>query len=209
MAELVVTEDLPRAVERLFVEIAPRVVVLGGGSTPRASYERLAGLDYPWDDVHVILSDERCVPADHPDSNVRMLDEALLSKVPAGVLRLAGNLCDPAAHDGEVRELLERRPLDLAILGLGADGHTASLFPGDPALEEADRAVVRVERDDHPRLTLTVPVLSSARVAAFVVSGRSKRRAVQQLLTGADIPAAMVHAARVVVLADEPAAAVR
>ncbi|MGH2724534.1 MAG: 6-phosphogluconolactonase [Actinomycetota bacterium] len=206
MAELIVTDDLPEAVVRLFLETAPRVVALAGGSTPRASYERLAKLDYPWEDVDVIPTDERCVLPAHPDSNFRMLDEALLSKVPARVLWLAGESCDADAHDAEVRELLERLPLDLAILGLGADGHTASLFPGDPALEERERAVVRVDRGDHPRLTLTLAVLSSARVAAFVATGESKRRAVEQLLSGEDIPAARIQAPRVMVVADREAA---
>jgi 6-phosphogluconolactonase len=136
-----------------------------------------------------------------------MIHEALLSKVSARVLRLAGEACDADAHDAEVRKLLERRPLDLAILGLGEDGHTASLFPGDPALEERDLAVVRVDRDDHPRLTLTVPILSSARVAMFVVAGASKRHALESLLAGEDIPAGRVKAARVIVVADPSAGA--
>ena len=92
------------------------------------------------------------------------------------------------------------------LLGLGEDGHTASLFPGDPALRVTDRRVVRVERPDHVRLTLAVPVLSAARVALFLVSGSAKRDAVGRLLRGEDIPAAKVEAQEVVIIADEAAA---
>jgi 6-phosphogluconolactonase len=116
-----------------------------------------------------------------------------------------------SAEDAE-RELREHfgggvPRFDLVFLGLGADGHTASLFPGHPALEERTRLVVRVDRPDHPRLTLTLPVLSAARIAMFLVSGEGKRAALRRLLEGdLAIPAARVAAERVVVVAD-PAAA--
>ena len=96
--------------------------------------------------------------------------------------------------------------LDLAVLGLGQDGHTASLFPGDPALDETERWVVRVERPDHPRLTLTLPLLSSALIAMILVTGESKRDALRRLLARDDIPAARVRSNRVVVIADAAAA---
>ncbi len=199
-------DDPPEAALRLFVEASPRVVALAGGTTPRRFYERLATLRYPWDQVHVVPTDERCVPPGHEDSNFRMLDRALLSRIPATVHRLAGETCDPALHDREVRDLLRRAPLDLALLGLGEDGHTASLFPGHPALAEAERAVVRVDGQGHPRLTLTLPVLSSARVALFLVTGSAKREALRCLLAGEDLPATRVEAGRVVVVADPKAA---
>jgi 6-phosphogluconolactonase len=94
---------------------------------------------------------------------------------------------------------------DLVFLGLGEDGHTASLFPGDPALGERTRLVVPVRRPDHPRLTMTLPVLSAAKVAIFLVSDSNKNGALSQLLAGGDIPAARVKAQRVLVIADRGA----
>jgi 6-phosphogluconolactonase len=205
--ELRVVDDLAAAAADLFLEVAPRTVALAGGTTPRRAYERLASLDYPWTDVDVFFGDERCVPPDHPDSNFRMAHQALLSKVPARVHRMPGESCDALAYQQELRAVLGTNLLlDLVILGLGVDGHTASLFPGDPAIQETERLVVRVERPDHPRLTLTLPVLSASPVALFLVEGERKREAVRRLLTGDVIPAARVASDRVVILAD-PAAA--
>jgi 6-phosphogluconolactonase len=105
-----------------------------------------------------------------------------------------------------MRAVLGEPPrLDLALLGLGEDGHTASLFPGDPALDERARYVVAVDRPDHPRLTLTVPVLSAAATAVFLATGKHKRTSLRRLLDGDDIPAARIRAERVVVVADEAA----
>jgi 6-phosphogluconolactonase len=205
--ELRVVDDLSAASTDLFLEIAPRSLALAGGTTPRRCYESLASLEYPWSEVDVFFGDERCVPPDHPDSNFRMAREALLSRVPARVHRMPGESCDAAAYERELRNVLGPNPaLDLVVLGLGEDGHTASLFPGDPALEEEMSLVLRVERPDHSRLTLTLPVLSAAPVAVFLVEGKRKREALRRLLTGAGIPAARVRAERVVILAD-PAAA--
>src|SRR5207253_8703768 len=95
---------------------------------------------------------------------------------------------------------------DLLFQGLGEDGHTASLFPGDPALGVTDRLVVLVERPDHTRMTLTLPVLSAARLAVFLVSGVGKREPLRELMSGGGIPAARVASERVVVLADRDAA---
>jgi 6-phosphogluconolactonase len=123
------------------------------------------------------------------------------------VHEMPGETCDAQSHEGELRQIIGPEPhLDLAVLGLGADGHTASLFPGDPVLEIRDRWVAEVERPDHARLTLTLPVLSSARVAMFLVSGEDKREALRRLLDAEDIPATRVKAGRIVVVAD-PAAA--
>jgi 6-phosphogluconolactonase len=205
--ELRVVEDLASVAAELFIEVAPRTVALAGGTTPRRSYERLASLEYPWHQVEVFFGDERCVPPEHPDSNFRMAHETLLSKIPARVHRMPGESCDASAYERELRAALDATlSIDLVILGLGEDGHTASLFPGDAALEETERLVVQVERPDHPRLTLTLPILSAAPHALFLVEGEGKREAVRGLLTGADIPAAGVAAERVIVLAD-PAAA--
>ena len=208
--ELIVAEDFAAECERRFLDASPRTLALSGGRTPRPVYERLATLDYPWSETKVFFGDERCVPPDHPDSNYRMAFEALLSRVPAEVYRMPGETCDASAYEADLRRAFGPGipSFDLVFLGLGDDGHTASLFPGDRALEEQERLAVRVERPDHPRLTLTLPVLSAAKLAIFLVSGPGKRDALKRLLAGdTTIPAARVHAAQVLVIAD--AAAVR
>jgi 6-phosphogluconolactonase len=207
VAELLVTDDVVGVAMGEFLKAAPRVLALGGGTTPRPLYERLSAIDYPWSDVDVLFTDERCVPPDHPDSNYGMVDRALLSRLdsPPRAHRMPGETCDADAHEVELRRAFGALRLDLAVLGLGADGHTASLFPGEPVLKERVRWVARVTRPDHPRITLTLPVLSSARLALFLVAGEEKRGAVARLLAGEDIPAAGVSADRVLVVA-EPAA---
>ncbi len=209
MTDLVVTDDLVEAALELYLDVEPRTLALSGGSTPRPLYERLAQVPYPWEQVDVLFTDERCVPPDHAHSNFRMVDEALLSRLARRprVHRMPGETCDADTHERHLREVFgDRIPLDLAVLGLGADGHTASLFAGDPALEETGRWVADVERPDHPRLTLTLAALSSAAAAMFLVTGEEKRPALRRLVAGDDIPATRVRANRVLALAD-PAAA--
>jgi 6-phosphogluconolactonase len=206
--ELVVAPDIAGAAAERFIALRPRFVALAGGSTPRRLYELLAVCDLPWSETEVFFGDERCVPPDHPDSNYRMAHEALLSRVQARVHPMPGETCDAAAYEEELTRVFGTGPpeFDLVLLGLGVDGHTASLFPGDPALNVTDRRVVRVQRPDHPRLTLTLPVLSAAKVAMFLVSGESKREPLRRLLAGVDIPAARVRAHHVIIIADEAAA---
>lgn len=206
--ELLVTENIAVAAVRLFLEIQPRTLTLAGGSTPRAFYERLRHVGYDWHGVDVFFGDERCVPDNHPDSNFRMAEEALLSKVAARVHRIDGERCDPDIYERELEASFGAGfpRFDLVVMGLGEDGHTASLFPGDPALDILDRSVARVSRPDHARITLTFPVFSAANVALFLVEGSPKAGALKQLLEGSDIPASRVKARRVVILAD-PAAA--
>jgi 6-phosphogluconolactonase len=208
VADLVVTSDVAAAATEEFLRGAPRIVALAGGRTPRAFYQRLGEADFRWPEVDVLFTDERCVPPDHLDSNFRMVQESLLSRLdpPPRVHRMPGESCDAGAHEETLRETFGELQLDVAILGLGADGHTASLFPGDPLLDERIRWVGRVERPDHPRLTLTTPVLSAARMALFLVTGAEKGPALRRLVAGDDIPAARVTADRVLIVAD-PAAA--
>ena len=209
--ELLVTSDIPETVADLFLHQRPRAVVLAGGRTPGAVYARLAAERYDWGTVDVFFSDERCVPPDHRDSNFRMAKEALLSRVPARVHRMPGETCDAAGYEKELRAVFgEGLPtFDLVFLGLGTDGHTASLFPGDPALEESHRLVVKVARPDHHRLTLTLPLLSASKLAVFLVSGAEKREALQRVLADEDLPAARVAARRVLIIADAAAAPTR
>jgi 6-phosphogluconolactonase len=206
--ELLVTPDIAEVATRLFLRQRPRTLILAGGRTPRELYLRLATQVYDWDSVDVFFSDERCVPPDHPDSNFRMANETLLSKVSARVHRMRGENCDAAAYEQELQAVFGAGlpSFDLTFLGMGADGHTASLFPGDPALEESERLVVRVARPDHPRLTLTLPVLSASRLAVFLVPGKDKRQALRWVLADEDLPAARVAARRVVIIADAAAA---
>jgi 6-phosphogluconolactonase len=220
MRELRVESDLVEAAVALFLVTAPRTVALSGGSTPRPVYERLARVEYPWTDVDVFFGDERCVPPDHPASNFRMANEALLDTIPARVHPMVSRVepgkkpqdewCDPPGYERELASVFGYDAVprfDLMFLGLGDDGHTASLFPGDPALEVRDRFVVPVTRPDYDRLTVTYPVLNAARLAVFLVAGASKRPALRQLIDDGDIPAARVRSEHVVVLADEAAGA--
>ena len=206
--ELRVVDDLVDAATELFVETSPRTIALSGGSTPRPVYERLAEISYPWEEVDVFFGDERCVPPDHPDSNFRMANDALLSKVEARVHPMHD--CDPDAYSAELGKVFgpEVPQFDLVFLGLGDDGHTASLFPGDPALNVIDEWVATVVRPDHPRMTLTLPVLDAAKLAMFLVSGESKREPLGKLMNGDEsVPAARVRSHHMVVLADRNAAA--
>jgi 6-phosphogluconolactonase len=207
--ELLVTSDIAETAVGLFLRQRPRTLVLAGGRTPRAFYARLAREKYDWSAVDIFFSDERCVPPDHPDSNFRMARETLLSRVTARVHRMHGETCDAVRYEDELRLVFGNRlpSFGLVFLGMGADGHTASLFPGDPALEETQRLVAKVARPDHQRLTLTLPVLSASKLAVFLVSGAEKREALRRVLAGDDLPAARVAARRVVIIADAAAAA--
>jgi 6-phosphogluconolactonase len=206
--ELLVVPDIADAATDIFLRERPRTVVLAGGRTPGAFYARLAEEEYDWSTVDVFFSDERCVPPDHPDSNFRMADETLLSRVSARVHRMRGETCDAAGYETELRAVFGNGlpSFDLVFLGMGTDGHTASLFPRHPAVDETHRPVVEVARPDHQRLTLTLPVLSASKLAVFLVSGAEKRDALRQVLAGEDLPAARVAARRVVIIADAGAA---
>jgi 6-phosphogluconolactonase len=203
-------------------------LALAGGATPRRLYALLAdpGAPFrdriPWDRTHVFFGDERPVGPDHPDSNYRMAREALLDHVPvAGVHRIHGEEARAAErYEDELRAFFGSAPgddpprLDVVLLGLGPDGHTASLFPGSAALEERTRWVVSpfVERLGTRRTTLTLPALNRARAALFLVSGPDKAEAVSRVLSPAPgaplLPAARVAPGdgRLVWIVDRPAA---
>lgn len=169
-------------------------LALSGGSTPRGMHEILAraeGID--WSNVHIFWGDERTVPPDHPDSNFRMAKESLLDHIDIpeeNIHRMRGEL-DPneaaREYEQEIRRVFsinaDQVPeFDVILLGMGADGHTASLFPGTEALDEDHRLVVanEVPQLDTVRLTLTYPVLNNARLVLFLVAGDDKADAAEQ-----------------------------
>jgi 6-phosphogluconolactonase len=208
--DLRVVDDIAAAATELFLEARPWTVVLSGGGTPEACYRALAGTPYPWHDVEAFFGDERCVPPDDPRSNMGMARRALLDHVPARVHPMDGAPCDADGYERDLRDRFGEQPrFDLAVYGLGPDGHTASLFPGKPATEERDRWVVREPEPGLepfvPRITMTAPVLSSAALGVFLVSGEAKREALRRLLAGEPIPATLMRPDRLVIVADRAA----
>jgi len=197
-------------------------LALSGGGTPAPAY-RLLGrhVAVDWSRVHVFQVDERCVPPDHQDSNWRMIVQTLLSpaRVPqANAHRMEGERRPAGAardYEGLVQTAFAGAApaFDAVVLGIGADGHVASLFPGAPALRARRRLVAHVEAPAsspvRDRLTLTLPALNAARLALFVVAGAGKRNAVARALAGdRDAPASLVRPAggRVVWMLDPEAA---
>jgi 6-phosphogluconolactonase len=172
-------------------------LALSGGGTPGPAYRALAEAKLPWERVDIFFVDERFVPPDHADSNYRMVEDTLLKplRLPSSqVFRMQGERED---RDTAAREYEATLPpvLDVVLLGMGPDGHTASLFPGHPALEEQKRRVLAVVGPKPPpwRMTLTLPVLLSARAVLNLVAGAGKADAVRRALAGdVSLPAARV-----------------
>jgi 6-phosphogluconolactonase len=193
-------------------------IALAGGTTPRRTYELLATEIDDWSGVEVWFGDERAVGPDDPESNYRMVQETLLAggSGPA-VHRIEGERGPEAAAAAYGELLAERLPtedgvpvLDLALQGLGPDGHTASLFPGNPAVE-ADGICVAVHGAPKPppdRITLTVPVLRAARAIVFLATGGEKAHAVRELLAGPNpaIPSSLLADEGTEVIVDHDAA---
>ena len=203
-AERVVTEDpAGEAAERLAQAAeAGGHLVLSGGSTPRAAYERVASMDVDWSEATLWFGDDSCVPPDHEHSNYRMAKEALLDRLPGNqpaVERIEGELGPQegaARYEARLREIFgEGVPqFDLILNGLGPDAHTASLFPNDPALGERDRLAVGVDTPGMApfvsRVTLPLPVMKAARVVVFGGAGEDRGDAVARALAGAPDPSA-------------------
>lgn len=182
------------------IEVQGRfTLTLSGGGTPKATYRLLPemaaarGLD--WNQVYVLFGDERCVPPDHPESNYGMARQSFLNQIEIPSENILPMLCtispDEAAlaYEQELRELLTNQwdgRLDLILLGLGTNAHTASLFPGSEALEEKERLVLPVYVDEWEswRLTMTPPALNSAERVIFLVQGQSKAEAVAHVFEG-------------------------
>jgi 6-phosphogluconolactonase len=164
-------------------------IALSGGTTPRAVHEALAALsDVPWDLVHVYFGDERAVPPDHSDSNYRMAKESLLSRVPIPSDQVHRPAAEQPDRDAAARayEAVLPAVFDVVLLGIGEDGHTASLFPGSDALRETERRCVPVIGPKPPpeRLTLTPPVLEKARSLVMLATGAGKAEPVERALFG-------------------------
>jgi 6-phosphogluconolactonase len=205
-----VVPNVALAFAQLVAAAAPPSIALSGGETARQCYELLATAPVAWETVDVGFGDERWVDVHDPESNEGMARIAFLDEVePRAIhsMRHAGPTPDAAAA-GYDAWLRASPPLALVHLGLGPDGHTASLFPGSPALEERERLVVATgdDRHPHPRLTLTFPAIAASELVVFTVAGTDKRDALAAVRRGDDLPAARVRAARVVWLVDEAAA---
>lgn len=199
--------ELAREAARRFAELAEAftsdagrgAVALSGGSTPKAMYQVLAQKPFanmlPWRSIYFFWGDERCVPPDHPESNYRMADETLLSKVPVlreNIFRIPAEDEDHERAAASYSETLQKffadewPHLDLVFLGMGADGHTASLFPGTTALRAGDRIAVAnyVEKLQSWRITLTADSINRARNIIFLVAGQDKAPALKEVIGG-------------------------
>lgn len=216
--ELHVLPDPAAAVGELLAEHARRggSIVLTGGSTPGKAYERAAGLTPDWSSVTLWWGDERAVPPDDDRSNYRLAKETLLDRLtgqPAEVHRIRGELPPPEAA-AEYDAALDGRALDLLLLGMGPDGHVASLFPGSPQLGVEDRRVTSGPPGLEPwvdRVTLTMPILRAAGEIVFLVAGEEKADAVAKAFGGEitpETPASLVllTTSPVKVFLDRPAA---
>lgn len=216
--DLHVVDDPAAAVAGLIAEQAGRVgsIVLTGGSSVGHAYERAAGLQPDWSRVRLWWGDERCVPPDDERSNYRLAKETLLDRLavpPGAVHRMRGELA-PEAAAAEYDAALEGVELELLLLGLGSDGHMASLFPGSPQLQVDDRRATWGPAGLEPfvdRVTLTLPTILSARRIVFLVSGEGKSAAVARAFGGEisrDVPASLARLGQnsVEVFLDRPAA---
>lgn len=209
-----IVEDVPAAFAQTVIDAYKTrpdpdsfTIALSGGSTASPCYAALIDADINWNVVNVIWGDERCVDPDHDDSNYLLAKNALLDKVgPFKAVHHMDCKLGAKAYESIVRELL---PIDVIHLGMGDDGHTASLFPGSPSLDAPAEDLVLETGDEfhkHPRMTLTFSAIDQSRLALFTVVGAKKAQMFKRIEAGEDLPAARVTAQQVVWLAD-PAAA--
>lgn len=217
--ELVVVDDVADAFATSVIEafrtrpLESFSLALSGGATARRCYEHLAdtcGSQIDWWKVDVYWGDERCVPHDHEDSNYRLAREALLDRV--GAANATHLMRCTEGPDPYQLRLGDLGRIDLVHLGMGADGHTASLFPGSAALDADPGRLVAMNEDPsganpYPRMTLTFAGIERANLVLVTVAGAAKAEALAAVAAGADLPAARLRADRVVWLVDRDAAA--
>lgn len=187
-------------VEKIKAAIAQRdrcTIALSGGSTPKPLYAALANTDLPWDKLYIFWGDERYVPHDHPDSNFKMARESWLDyvSIPAEqVFAVDTDTDSPATSAHQYQETLQQvfrgdaqggslPSFDIILLGMGDDGHTASLFPHTPVLQETERWVAVGEKAGQPRITFTVPLINQARTVIFLLAGANKQAALGQVFS--------------------------
>jgi 6-phosphogluconolactonase len=211
--ELRVSDDPAGAVAQLLAEVSGDVALSGGGTVGRA-YALAAGLRQDWSGVRAWYGDDRAVPPEHPDSNHRLAHETLLSRVEVApaVHRIEGELgAEEAARRYDAA--LDGVVLELALNGIGPDGHTASLFPGAPGLEERERRAIAAEAGLEPfvpRVTMTPPVFAAARLLVYLVAGAEKADAVRRAFAeppSAATPASLIRGVETVAFLDPAAAA--
>jgi 6-phosphogluconolactonase len=204
------TDELARDVAERFIQISNEavsqrgtaIIALAGGSTPKRLYQLIASDGYrdriPWDRIHFFLGDERYVPLNHEDSNYRMVREALFDhiNIPQGNLHPVQTELDASEaakrYEKEIRRVTgiehpDKVPaFDLVLLGIGGDGHTASLFPGTDALDQHERLVTEnwVPQQESMRISLTIPLLQAARKTILMATGSDKCEAVQRTVEG-------------------------
>jgi 6-phosphogluconolactonase len=184
--DIVVSDNPAQVVAELLANAARAGghIALTGGSTPRLAYEMATGLESDWSRAELWWGDERCVPPDDERSNYAMAKQALLDRVTTGnVHRIRGELGRDEGATLYDQELGSLERFDLMLLGLGSDGHVASLFPEQPTLDETERRVVGAEAKLEPyvdRITLTLPILRRARAVVFLVTGESKAEAAKR-----------------------------
>ena len=204
MSEFTVLATAEEVAEAAAAEIADvlrggaQTLVLAGGTTPKRCYELLAELDVQWGRVTVLFGDERCVPPDHPDSNYRMVKESLLDRVaPATVYRMPAELGPDEGADAYAEVVANVAPLDLVLLGVGEDGHVASLFPGHPLLRASGlTAGIRDSPKPPPeRVTLTLEAIRDAGRVLILATGAGKADAVALARRG-ETPSGMIAGAR-------------
>lgn len=207
-----IQRSLDLVLEKFHQAVAERhtfTLALSGGSTPKPLYEAMATQDLPWDKIQVFWGDERYVPSDHPDSNEGMARKAWLNRVPlpaANIHAIPTDAADPAIAAQRYEQHLQQvfqiqsgdvPALDVILLGMGDDGHTASLFPHTEALEVRDRLITVGNKDGQLRITFTVPLINQARCVIFMVAGASKQTALTQIFApdgdSATYPSRLIH----------------
>lgn len=191
-----IQRSLDLILEKLRLAILDRgsfSIALSGGSTPKPLYEALAHQDLPWDKILVLWGDERYVPPDHPDSNEGMARATWLNHVPippGNIYPMPTDEADPTKaaqkYEQTLQQVFQTSPgtfpaVDLVLLGMGDDGHTASLFPHTEALQVKDRLITVGNKDGQPRITFTAPLINQGRCVMFLVAGASKQPALSQV----------------------------